>query len=325
MTVTRRDVFAAGAALAVAPALMTAATTPAAAATEPTGKQVPGVYRHKLGAFEVTAINDGGASRPLEGFVRNVPLAEVQAAMQSVFLPTDKFNNVFNPILLNTGSKLVLFDTGNGAFGAPTTGRLVDGLKAAGVDPKAIDLVIISHFHGDHINGLRGKDGVLTYPNAEIMVPAAEWDFWMDDAKMAAAPEAMKGAFANVRRALGPSAKDLKRFAAGDELVTGVQAVAAYGHTPGHTAFAIQSDGQRLMYVADSANHPVLFIERPNWSPVFDMNVDEARATKRKLLDMAAAERMAVAGYHFPFPGFGNVAKDGDAYRYVPASWNPVL
>lgn len=325
MTVTRRDLMTAGAALAAAPTVLAAAAVPAAAAPAPTGQQMPGVYRRKLGAFEVTIINDGAAQRPVEGFVKNAPLPEVQAALESAFLPKDTFNNVFNPIVINTGAKLVLFDTGNGTFGAPTTGRLAAGLAAAGIDPKAIDTVIISHFHGDHINGLRSKEGAITFPNAEIMVPQAEWDFWMDDAKAAAAPEAMKGAFNNVRRVFGPNAKDVKRFAAGQELVTGIQSVAAYGHTPGHTVFAVQSDNQRMMYVADSANHPVLFIERPTWSPIFDMNTEQAAETKRKLLDMAAQERMILAGYHFPFPAHGHVAKDGAGYRYVPASWNPVL
>lgn len=321
----RRDVLLAGAAAAAAPVLTTTAVREAAANQPAAGKQAPGVHRMKLGAFELININDGGANRPIEGLIRNAPLAEVQAALEEAFLPKETFGNTFNPIVVNTGSRLVLLDTGNGQFGAPTTGRLLEGLAAAGIDPKAINTVLISHFHGDHIGGLRNKEGQLVFPNAEIMVPAAEWAFWMDDAKMAAAPDGMKGGFQNARRVFGPNAADVKRFEPGQELVTGIQAVAAYGHTPGHTAFAIQSDNRRIMYIADTSNNPALFVRRPDWVLSFDMDAEMARATRVKLLDMAAAERTLIAGYHFPFPSHGYVAKEGAGFRYVAAPWNPLL
>lgn len=321
----RRDVLLAGAAAAAAPVLTTTAVREAAANQPAAAKQAPGIHRMKLGSFELININDGGANRPIEGLIRNAPLAEVQAALEEAFLPKDTFGNTFNPILVNTGSRLVLLDTGNGQFGAPTTGRLLENLAAAGIDPKAINTVLISHFHGDHIGGLRNKEGQLVFPNAEIMVPAAEWAFWMDDARMAAAPDAMKGGFQNARRVFGPNAADVKRFEPGQELVTGIQAVAAYGHTPGHTAFAIQSDNRRIMYIADTSNNPALFVRRPDWVLSFDMDAEAARSTRVKLLDMAASERMLIAGYHFPFPSHGYVAKEGAGFRYVAAPWNPLL
>ena len=184
MNLTRRDALLAGAAGLAAPAFLTDAQAKAPLATA----QAPAFYRYKVGDFEVTAINDGFFARPLEGFVRNAKLDEVQKAMGSAFLPTDKIPIPFTTIAINTGSKLVLIDTGNGNSGAPTSGLWMKNFKAAGFMPEQVDTVIISHFHGDHINGLRLKDGTAVFANAEVMVPSAEWKFWMDDGRMASAP-----------------------------------------------------------------------------------------------------------------------------------------
>ena len=196
---------------------------------------------------------------------------------------------------------------------------------AAGLDPKAVSTVVFSHFHGDHINGFRLKDGTAVFPNAEVMVPAAEWAFWMDDAKMNAAPEAMKGAFGGVRRVFGPVAKDVKQFEPGKEVVSGVTAVAAPGHTPGHTVFAVASGGKSLMVMSDTTNHPALFVRNPDWSAVFDMDGPQAAATRRKLLDMVSADRMQVAFYHAPFPATGHIAKAGNGFEMVPVQWSPAI
>ncbi|CAM5184265.1 hypothetical protein BTHI11S_01069 [Bosea thiooxidans] len=201
--------------------------------------QAPGFYRYKIGDITLTAINDGFARRPLEGFVRNAELADVKKAMEQAFLPQDALNITFTTLAVQHGGKLTLIDTGNGDSGAPTSGRWMTNFKAAGFDPKDVSTVVFSHFHGDHINGSRLKDGSAVFPNAEAMVPAAEWAFWMDDAKMKAAPEAMKGAFAGVRRVFGPIAKDVKQFEPGKEILPGLTPVAAPGHTPGHTVFAL--------------------------------------------------------------------------------------
>jgi glyoxylase-like metal-dependent hydrolase (beta-lactamase superfamily II) len=188
-----------------------------------------------------------------------------------------------------------------------------------------VNTVIISHFHGDHMNGLRLKDGTAVFPNAEVMVPAAEWAFWMDDARMNQAPEAMKGAFQGVRRVFGPIAKDVKQYEANKEIVPGVTTVAAPGHTPGHTAYMVASGNGRLMVMSDTTNHPALFVRNPDWAAVFDMDGDQARQTRRRLLDMAAAERAQVAFYHAPFPATGFIAKEGDKFRFVQVQWTPVL
>jgi glyoxylase-like metal-dependent hydrolase (beta-lactamase superfamily II) len=194
-------------------------------------------------------------------------------------------------------------------------------LNAAGFKAEDIDTVLISHYHGDHINGIRNKAGQLVFPKAKIMVPSVEHAFWMDDARMAAAPEAMKGAFANVRRVLnGIPADQLMQFEPGKEVAPGISSVAAFGHTPGHSLFTVQSKGEKFAYVADLTNIPQLFARNPDWQVQFDMNADAARDVRRKTLEMVVAENMMIGGYHFPFPAFGKLAKMGNGYDFKPVA-----
>jgi glyoxylase-like metal-dependent hydrolase (beta-lactamase superfamily II) len=328
MTITRRAVLATTALAAAplaGPALAQTAPSASAPAQGSAPRQAPGFYRYKVGDIEVTAINDGFAQRPLEGFVRNAELSQVQQAMQEAFLPGNALPITFNTLVLNQGGRLTLIDTGNGDMGAPTSGTWMANFRAAGFDPAQVNTVVISHFHGDHINGLRLKDGTAVFPNAEVMVPAPEWAFWMDDARMNQAPEAMKGAFQGVRRVFGPIAGNVKRYEMEKEVVPGLTAVAAPGHTPGHTAYMLSSGSGRLMIMSDITNHPALFVRNPDWSAVFDMDGDQARATRRRMLDMAASERAQVAFYHAPFPATGHIAKDGNGFRFIPVQWNPAV
>lgn len=328
MTMTRRTILA-STALAAAPLAspafaQTAATAPAPA-QGPGTRQAPGFYRYKVGDIEVTAINDGAAPRPLEGFIRNAELPAVQQAAREAFLPQDTIQNTFNALVIKNGDRLAIIDTGNGDMGAPTTGRWMENFRAAGFEPSQVNTVVISHFHGDHINGLRRKDGTAVFPNAEVMVPAAEWAFWMDDARMNQAPENGRGGFQGARRVFGPIAKDVKQYEADKEIVPGLTSIAAPGHTPGHTAFMLSSGSGRLLILSDTANHPALFVRNPDWSAIFDMDADQARATRRKMLDMAASERAQVAFYHAPFPATGHIAKDGNGFRFVPVQWSPAV
>jgi glyoxylase-like metal-dependent hydrolase (beta-lactamase superfamily II) len=327
MSITRRTVLA-STALAAAPIAgpaLAQTASPPAPAQGAASRQAPGFYRYKVGDIEVTAVNDGSAPRPLEGFIRNAELSAVQQAARDAFLPQNTIQNSFTALVLNNGGRLTLIDTGNGDSGAPTTGRWMENFRAAGFDPSQVNTIVISHFHGDHINGMRLKDGTAVFPKAEVMVPASEWDFWMDDSRMNQAPEGMKGAFQGVRRVFGPIAKDVKRYDASKEILPGLTSIAAPGHTPGHTAYMLSSGSGKLMIMSDVTNHPALFVRNPDWSAVFDMDADQARATRRRMLDMAATERAQVAFYHAPFPATGHIAKDGDRFLFVPVQWNPLV
>ncbi len=317
--ITRRRLLAGTALVAGAGTLV----DPLAAAAPPAGAQVPGLYRYKVGDFELTAIYDGVWYRPIDDkFVRNAAYGDVQRAMADAFMPAEKLATPFTTLLVNTGAKLILLDTGTGGQVAPTAGTLAQNLAAAGVDPKSIDTVVISHFHPDHINGIKNKDNGRVFPNAEIMVPAPEWEFWMDDANLRAAPGGLKGVFLNFRRVFADIAEDVTRYQPGIEVATGLATIPAYGHTPGHTVFALQSGRESILVLSDTTQHPALFARHPEWQPAFDIDGPLAVATRKKLLDRVAADRMLVTGYHFPFPACGHIVKTAGGYEHVPLLWN---
>ncbi|MDO8420276.1 MAG: MBL fold metallo-hydrolase, partial [Rubrivivax sp.] len=239
----------------------------------------PGFRRMKVGDVEVIALIDGIARRPLgEEFVTNAPVAEVRALLSSQGLPTDYIDIPFTPFLVVAGNRRILMDTGLGEFGGTTTGKLLENLRAAGFQPGDIDTVLITHYHGDHIGGLRNKAGEFVFGKAKVMVPVPEHAFWMDDAKMAAAPESLKGGFSNARRVFAQMPADmLVRFEPGSVVAPGIRSVAAYGHTPGHTLFEVGSAGQAFTYVGDLTNVPALFARNPDWAVSFDMDADAAR------------------------------------------------
>jgi glyoxylase-like metal-dependent hydrolase (beta-lactamase superfamily II) len=320
-SITRRSLLA-GAALAACRAF----ADPAGAAAAQSGRQAAGLYRYRIGSFELTALHDGVWYRPIgDKFIRNAPFADVRRALADAFMPADKLATPFTTLLVNTGRKLVLIDTGTGGQIAASAGTLGDNLAAAGIAPGAIDLIVISHFHPDHINGIKTKDNARVFPNAEIMVPEPEWAYWMDDATMNAAPADMKLTFRNLRRIFADIAKDVTRFAPGREVAAGILTVPAPGHTPGHTAFAIQSGGEQLLVLSDTAQHPAVFARHPDWQAAFDIDGPAAVATRKKLLDRAAADRMLVTGYHFPFPACGHIRKTASGYEHVAVEWQPAL
>lgn len=317
MTLTRRQFLMTGAAFGAA--WMTGALSGCAASGPRATTLAGGVTRIDLGAVTVTMLNDGYALRPLDAnFVKNAPLADVQAALAAAGLPTDKVEVPFNPVVADIGSQRVLFDVGNGEFGAATAGKLLDNMAKAGIDPKSITAVVFSHFHGDHINGLRNKVGTIAFPNAKIYVPAPEWNWWMDDARMAAAPEAMKGAFNATRRVFGPLAGTVTRFEPGSEVLPGVRSIPAFGHTPGHTAFMIEGGSRKLMYWADTTNVAALFVRNPDWAVMFDMDAEAARVTRRRLADMVIRDNILLAGYHLPGAAVGTLTNRGKGYEFAP-------
>jgi glyoxylase-like metal-dependent hydrolase (beta-lactamase superfamily II) len=324
MTTLSRRALLAGTAAAAATA--TIGVAPVRAAAPMSGKQAPAFYRYKLGNLEITAVYDGVWMPDLApGLFRNFSVADAQKTLADQFQRTDKMVVPFTPIVVNTGSKLVLIDTGTAGRFVPTANSFLDNFAAAGFTPAQVDTVIISHFHGDHINGLRTKDEQLVFPNAEVMVPAPEWAHWMDDAKMAATPEAARGNFNNSRRVFGSIAGKVTRFEPGKEVVPGITSIPAYGHTPGHTAFAISSGNQTMMTIVDATNNAYLFVRHPDWHVAFDMDGAMAAEGRKKLLDRAAADKMLVGGYHWPFPAVGYITKEGSGYRLNPVAYSHLL
>jgi glyoxylase-like metal-dependent hydrolase (beta-lactamase superfamily II) len=324
---SRRTLLGGTAAIGVAAFAPALAPSSAHAAAPPTGKQAPGYYRYKVGDFELTQISDGGRTFPMpDSFVRNVPKEQALAAAEAAYMPKGMISVPFNPVVINTGSKLVLIDTGFPAGAGPTIGLLQANMAAAGIDPKAIDTVVLSHLHPDHINGVKNADGSLAFPNAEIKAPAADWAFWMSDDNMAKAPnQMMKDYFANTRKVLSDIAGKVTRYDWGKEVAPGITAIDAHGHTPGHTAFAVASGNGRVLVQSDVTNIPEFFLRNPDWHVAFDIDPVQAAATRRKFYDMAAAEKALIAGFHFSFPSLGYVEKDGTGYRLVPVAWKFAL
>jgi glyoxylase-like metal-dependent hydrolase (beta-lactamase superfamily II) len=317
---TRRNVLAGAACAAVVPNAAHAAAPSAEARTQ-------GVYRYRLGSYALTALYDGIWYRPIgDRFIRNAAFADVEHALADAFMPADKLATPFTALVVDTGSGLVLIDTGTGGQIASSAGALRANLLAAGIDPKAVSRIVISHFHPDHINGIKDKDNDLVFANAEIMVPAQEWAFWMDDANLSSAGAELKLAFRNQRRIFSDIEKRVTRFDPGGEVAPGIATIAAPGHTPGHTVFAVHSGDHSMLVLGDTAQHPAVFARHPDWQAAFDIDGDAAVATRKKLFDRAAADRMLVTGYHFPFPACGHLIKTASgAYEHVPVEWQPDL
>jgi glyoxylase-like metal-dependent hydrolase (beta-lactamase superfamily II) len=332
LDISRRQLLA-GAAAAGATGALSLPSMPAARAAVPAaGAQAPGFYRYKVGDYECTSINDGARSFPMpDSWVTNVPKDQALAAAEAAYMPKGMVTVPFNPQLINTGSKLVLIDTGNGVATLEPTkgaiGRTLQNLAAAGVDPKSIDIVLLSHLHPDHANGIRAADGSMAFPNAEIMVPAVEWAFWTSEENAAKnqSSEITKNYFANVKKTFAGLESKVIRYEWGKEVAPGITSVAAPGHTPGHTAFAVASGNSRILIQSDVTNIPEFFLRNPDWHVAYDFDPELAQQTRHKFYDMAAAEKATVVGFHFTFPSVGHVEKDGNGYRLIPVAWNPVI
>ncbi len=315
---------AAGTATALAPITTQAAAPPASV-------QAPGFYRYKVGSFEVTAATDGAATFPLpDKWVQNHSKAEVQTVLAEAYQATETVTVPFTPIVINTGPKLVLIDTGYGPeMKAKTNGRvgqLPTNLAAAGIDPKSIDTVIISHMHQDHVFGLRTADGALAFPNAEIMVPALDWAYWMSDEEMNKLPEGYtKSVYPGIRKTFAGLENKVTKYEWGKELIAGITSLSTPGHTPGHTSFVVASGSSKILVQSDVTNIPQVFLTHPTWQVLYDVDPLKATETRRKFYDMASADKFLIQGYHFPFPSAGYVEKNGEDYRLVPIAWNPVL
>ena len=281
------------------------------------------IHRYNIGDIEVTVLSDGFRMVPLDGYIMNASKEEIAAALRDAGLPTDRVKNTYSPIVLTTGGKRVLFDTGNGeAALKPSNGErgtLNNHLVAAGIDRNAIDIVVISHFHADHVNGLLAADNKPAFPNAEIKVPEVEWKFWMDDGEMSRASKGrMSELFANNRRVFDALGRKVTPYAWDKEVVPGVTAIGTPGHSIGHTSYVVASGRDRVFVQSDVTNVPYLFACHPGWQAFFDQDPAQAEATRRRVYEMLVVEKLKVQGFHHPFPGIGRVEKDGVGYRVIP-------
>ena len=328
---TRRSLLggtAAATAVAISPI---AAGSPAHAAAPPAGKQAPGWYRYKVGSIEVTVVTDGSNTFKFnDDHVTNKKREEVNAGLAAAYYPPDLMTTPYNPIVVNTGGKLVVIDTGTGEATYERTkgviGQFQTNLKAAGIDRNAVDMVVISHFHGDHINGLITPDKKLAYPNAEILVPAAEWKFFMDDGEMSRAPKGrMETVFKGVRAVFDPIGRKVTQYEPNKEVAPGITSVPTVGHTPGHSSFIVASGNSKVFVQGDVTHVPFLFARNPGWHAFYDQDGPMAEATRRRVYDMLANERMPVQGFHYPFPSLAYVEKSGTGYREIQVPWNPTI
>ncbi|HSB67873.1 MAG TPA: MBL fold metallo-hydrolase [Candidatus Methylomirabilis sp.] len=283
-----------------------------------------GFHRYRVGSIEVTALYDGVWEKAHDpAFIKNVSVDETKAALAAAGLPTDFVPIPFTPNLVKTGGQLVMIDsgTGSGQAGGPKAGTLMKNLAAAGVDAGAVNAILISHFHPDHIFGLMTKapENKPVFPNAEIHVPATEYNYWMDPAVIDKLPEGRRPLAKRVQEMFPLIKAKVHQFAGDKEVLPGIRSIDSPGHTPGHTSFHVSSGKDQLIVLGDVTNIPALFAKHPNWQAAFDQDGNLAESTRRKMLDRVVADKVTVAGYHFPFPAVGTIAKDGNSYAFMPA------
>ncbi|MDN3919288.1 MBL fold metallo-hydrolase [Roseateles violae] len=300
------------------------AAAPAARAAAPQVKtQAPGYYRLMLGDIEVTALSDGSVVLPMDKLLTGAKPEQIQQALKNAYLDGQVETSV-NGYLINTGSKLVLIDTGAAALFGPTLGRLAANLRAAGYQPEQVDEVYITHLHSDHAGGLVA-DGKPAFPNAVVRIDKREADHWLSAEKMAQAPEAARGGFKAAQSLLKPyqDAGRLKPFDGATELVPGVRALPSYGHTPGHTVYMVESKGQKMAVWGDLMHVAAVQFPDPTVTISFDTDSASAMPQRQQAYADAAKNGYLVAVAHISFPGLGRLRADGKGgYVWVPLNYS---
>ncbi len=302
---------------------LVAATALAHAAAPPAKGQAPGWYRMPLGAFEVTALSDGTVELPMDKLLTGTTAAKVHAALMRAYLKVPVETSV-NGYLINTGSKLVLIDSGAAGLFGPTLGKLVANLKASGYTPEQVDEIYLTHMHADHVGGITSADGKAVFPNAIVRADKKESDFWLDKATMDKAPDAMKDFFKGAQASMKPyvDAGKFKPFEGDAELVPGIKAYATHGHTPGHAAYVVQSNGQKLVLWGDLMHVAAVQFADPSVTIQFDVDSKAAAPQRKKAYADAAKKGYYVAIAHVSFPGIGQLRPDGKGYRWLPANYS---
>jgi len=329
MTKLNLPAFSRRAFLAGSAAAGLAATAPSSAlAVAPMrNTQAPAFYRFKIGSFEATVISDGpldlGAPKPT--MFGGLSQEEFVQGLSDNFLPADKLFLQQNALVVNTARRIILFDTGLGSAKVmgDKTGRLLAMLKAAGIHPSAVDAVVLTHAHPDHCWGLMNEKGKKNFAAAQVFVAKEEFDFWTDESK--GTNDMLKAFVAGARKALLPNRDRIKFVKEGDEIAPGIHAIATPGHTVGHMSYVITSDGTSLCNVGDVVHHHIFSLQKPRAEFAFDADGKQGAETRVRMLDMLAAQKTPMLAYHFPWPGIGHVARQGDAYRYVALPVQTVL
>jgi glyoxylase-like metal-dependent hydrolase (beta-lactamase superfamily II) len=286
--------------------------------------QAPGWYRMMLGSFQVTALNDGSIKLPVDKLLTNIKPQTIESLLARAYLKAPVETSV-NGYLVNTGTKLVLIDTGAASLFGPTLGRLVANLRAAGYQPEQVDEIYITHMHPDHVGGLATADGKAAFPNAIVRADQREAAMWLDAKNLEAAPADAKGFFQGAMASLKPyaDAGKLKTFDGETELVPGIKAIPARGHTPGHTVYAVESQGNKLVVWGDLMHVAAVQFALPATTIQFDVNAKEAAPARIKQYADAAKNGYYVAVAHISFPGIGRLRADGKGYDWVPANYQP--
>ena len=284
--------------------------------------QAPYFYRFKLGAAECTVVSDGQLplGDPNASFLK-ISRDEIARELTDNFLPTTNAVLEQNVLVANFGDRVVLFDTGMGTdkvFGQ-TTGKLLGTLRQAGIDPANVDAVVMSHAHIDHCGGLVGDDGKHNFPNAQYYIGQPDFDYWTDNAKIPSDYPARQHFLDQARKNLLPVKDRIHFYKDGEEILPGITALAAPGHTVSHTIFMINSGNQKLCYIGDLAHHPVLLLQNPRTQFAFDTDPVQSAESRVRMMGMLAANRTPLLAYHFAWPGIGHVAKAGEGFHYIPA------
>jgi glyoxylase-like metal-dependent hydrolase (beta-lactamase superfamily II) len=289
--------------------------------------QVPGYYRYQLGQFEITALYDGAIELDTK-LLKNTDAADLNQLLSRMFVGNPKMQTAVNAYLINTGSHLVLVDTGAAKLFGPSLGYVLQNMKAAGYEPSQVDTVVITHLHGDHMGGLNDANGQPLFLKATILVAQADNDFWLSQKIADGMPAKMQPFFKMARDSAAPylASNQWKTFTNGSVLVPGIQTVKANGHTPGHTAYAVESEGQKLLIWGDLVHAHAVQFARPGVSIEFDIDQKQAIATRKSIMKAMAASHSLVAGMHLPFPGIGYVRADGKGrYSWVPIEFTPLV
>jgi len=285
--------------------------------------QAPGFYRMPLGDFEITALSDGTVKLPMGKLLVDSHPGEVNQALQRSYL-SESVDTSVNAYLVNTGSKLLLIDTGAAGLFGPTLGNLLANMRAAGYQPEQVDEVYITHMHGDHVGGLIAG-GNRAFPNATLRIDKRDTDYWLSEANMNAAPADAKGFFQGAMLSANPylAAGKLKPFDGDTELVPGVRAQPAYGHTPGHTIYLVESKGEKLVLLGDLMHVAAVQFDNPDVTIQFDSD-QQAAARQRKLAFADAAKNGYLIGAsHLSFPGIGRLRSSGArGYTFLPLNYS---